>query len=63
MTKNLIDELNAYLAWENDNKSNLVVTDFTKNTTGIHIYDSIIVFDKKRKEKPISKKIGNIKIL
>jgi 23S rRNA U2552 (ribose-2'-O)-methylase RlmE/FtsJ len=52
--KNLIDELNAYYSETNE----LVVTDFTKNTTGIHIYDSVVVFDKQKRDKPTSKTIG-----
>ncbi len=47
-TKNLIDELNAFFSQEEA----LKVTEFTRNTTGIHIYDSVVVFDKQHREKP-----------
>lgn len=56
--KNLIDELNAFQSYSQD----LVVTEFTKNTTGIHIYDSMVVFEKQNRTKPVNQRIG-IKIM
>lgn len=53
-SKNLIDELHAYYS----EVPELKVTDFTKNTTGIHFYDSVIVFDKNLRDKPTSKTVG-----
>jgi 23S rRNA U2552 (ribose-2'-O)-methylase RlmE/FtsJ len=54
LTKNLIDELHAFFSQSDD----LVITDFTKSTTGIHIYDSVVVFDKQYRNKPEQEKIG-----
>lgn len=53
-TKNLIDDLHAY----HSENSELKVNWFTENITGIHYYDSVIVFDKKKREKPTSKTVG-----
>lgn len=52
--KKLIDEMNA---WHNRN-AELSPTYFTKNTTGIHIYDSVVVFDKQSRIRPTSERIG-----
>lgn len=52
--KNLIDELHAFYS----ETPELKVTDFTTNTTGIHTYDSVVVFDKHKREKPYAKNIG-----
>jgi 23S rRNA U2552 (ribose-2'-O)-methylase RlmE/FtsJ len=52
--KNLIDKLHAFYS----ETPELVVTDFTKNTTGIHIYDSVVVFDKQSRIKPTAKTVG-----
>lgn len=46
--KNLIDQLNA---WHSNQKA-LQVTEFTKTTHSIHFYDSIVVFEKRKMEKP-----------
>ena len=53
-TKNLIDDLHAY----HSETKELEVSWFTENTTGIHYYDSIVVFDKKKREKPSAKTVG-----
>lgn len=58
MTKNLIDELHASYSESPD----LKITEFTYNTTGIHIFDSVIVFDKTKREKPKGNVIGKIRI-
>jgi len=55
LTKTLIDELNAFYS----ESPELVVTEFTKNTTGIHIYDSIVVMDKHSRVRPTYAIIGN----
>jgi hypothetical protein len=44
-TKRKIDELNAY------NIPKSIPTDFTKNTYSIHIYDSLVVFEKTANRK------------
>ncbi|CAH1786575.1 unnamed protein product, partial [Owenia fusiformis] len=41
-TKDLIDQLNA----DHSRDKNLVVTDFTRCTQSMHVYDSIVVFEK-----------------
>ena len=56
LTKNLIDELNAF----HSKTSELKVTKFTINTTAIHIYDSVVVFEKKNRMKPDSAMIGRV---
>jgi SAM-dependent methyltransferase len=52
--KHLIDELNAF----HSRTPGLIATEFTKNTTGIHVYDSVVVFDKNFRTPPTPKKIG-----
>lgn len=56
-SKNFIDYLNAY---HSHNRS-LKVNSFTESVNSIHYYDSILVLEKKKKEKPHEEKIGNIK--
>ena len=58
LTKNLIDELNAFFSETDDLKP----TYFTVNTTGIHIYDSVVVFDKQKRDRPQVMNIGSRKI-
>lgn len=58
LTKNLIDELNAF----HSETEELKVSEFTENTTGIHIYDSVVVFDKQCRIRPTWKTIGIKKI-
>lgn len=58
LTKNLIDQLNAL----HSKTPELKITEFTKNTVGIHIYDSIVIFDKRIRDKYIIKNIGINKI-
>lgn len=50
LTKNLIDELNAYHSVTPE----LIVTDFTKTTSSIHIYDSIVIFNKESHPRPVN---------
>jgi SAM-dependent methyltransferase len=57
-SKKLIDELNAFLASRHNDKSELMVTEFTKNTNGIHFYDSVVVFDKQSRIMPSARTIG-----
>ena len=52
--KGYIDQLNA---WHSQDKG-LVVDDFTRTTKSMHIYDSIIVFERGAVEKPTHEKIG-----
>lgn len=48
-SKNFIDNLNAWHSQDNDQLS---VSDFTKTTYALHYYDSVLVIEKRRKEKP-----------
>jgi hypothetical protein len=57
-SKNLIDKLNAY----HSEQRSLQVTPFTKSVDSIHYYDSIIVIEKKKKEKPARELTGNMLI-
>ena len=52
--KKLIDELHAYYS----ETPELFVTEFTRNTTGIHFYDSIVVFDRQSRTKSSAKTVG-----
>ena len=54
-SKNFIDQLNAY----HSEQSSLKVGSFTKSVDSIHYYDSMIVIEKKKKDKPYFEKIGN----
>lgn len=53
--KKLIDQQNA---WHARNDDSFVVDDYSRTIRGIHVYDSIIVFDKARVAKPRTKKTG-----
>ena len=55
-SKNLIDQLHGWHSYQ----KKLVVSDFTKSTYAIHFYDSIVVFEKRRIEKPYHLYSGNI---
>jgi hypothetical protein len=56
--KNLIDQLNA---WHSNQKA-LQVTEFTKTTHSIHFYDSIVVFEKRKIEKPFHLYSGKVEM-
>ena len=56
-SKNLLDDLNAY----HSEQRNLKVTEYTKSLGGIHFYDSIVVFDKKKQiNTPYRRRTGKI---
>lgn len=55
-SKNFIDYLNAF----HSKQRALKVNSFTKSVDSIHYYDSIIVIEKKIKNKPFEEKTGNI---
>ncbi|MBS4063751.1 MAG: class I SAM-dependent methyltransferase [Chitinophagaceae bacterium] len=57
-SKNLIDLLHAF----HSNQNSLKVTDFTKSTNSIHFYDSIVVIEKKGREKPFDLCTGTISL-
>ena len=48
-SKRLIDKL---YAWHMENPTELPVDSFTMNTRAIHFYDSIVVFEKEKRERP-----------
>ncbi|HLZ14437.1 MAG TPA: class I SAM-dependent methyltransferase [Candidatus Saccharimonadales bacterium] len=53
--KDFIDELNA---WHSHDGESFAVTDFTKMTRSMHIYDSIVVFEKDEVAQPYHKMTG-----
>jgi hypothetical protein len=52
--KGLIDDLNAYHSRE----PSLAVSDFTNTTKSMHVYDSVVVFERGPVEKPHPEKTG-----
>lgn len=54
-SKKLVDSLNAY----HSEQPGLKVNSFTRSTASIHFYDSIVVFEKQLRSKPIDLKSGN----
>lgn len=48
-SKNFIDYINA---WHSQDKNILDVNDFTKSTDSLHYYDSVLVIEKKKRNKP-----------
>ncbi len=57
-SKNFIDYLNAYHSKEED----LQINSFTNSVNSIHYYDSVLVIEKREKEKPSHKRTGMISI-
>ena len=55
-SKNLVDLLNAYHSEQNS----LKVNEFTKSADSIHFYDSIVVIEKKIREKPYRETTGSM---
>lgn len=53
--KNLIDQMNAY---HSHDKDEFEVDDYSRTITGMHVYDSIIVFDKGTVVPPSHEKTG-----
>jgi methyltransferase family protein len=53
--KNLIDQQHA---WHSHDKETFDVDDYTRSIRGMHVYDSIIVFDKDTVRKAVAKKTG-----
>jgi cephalosporin hydroxylase len=53
--KDLVDQLNA---WHSQDPSTLDVDDYTRSIRGMHIYDSIIVFDKGTVVRPTHERTG-----
>lgn len=55
-SKKIIDDIHA---WHSQDKKRFKVNKNTKNIKGMHVYDSIIVFDKGAVNKPTHKMTGN----
>ncbi|HMH39062.1 MAG TPA: hypothetical protein VK584_19200, partial [Streptosporangiaceae bacterium] len=53
--KNLIDKQHA---WHSRDSESFKVDYYTRSIRGMHIYDSVIVFDKGQVSKPVHKKTG-----
>lgn len=53
--KDLIDQVHA---WHSRDPDLLTVDEYTRSIKGMHVYDSIIVFDKGRVERPRHEKTG-----
>lgn len=53
--KNLVDQLNA---WYSKEEPKFAVDDFTRTTRSMHVYDSIIVFEKGVIERPTHERTG-----
>ena len=62
-SKKLIDHLNAWHIYSRKNGFNLSpkieANDFTKSTYSMTFYDSVVVFEKRKMEKPEVRKTGN----
>jgi cephalosporin hydroxylase len=54
--KNLIDQQHA---WHSRDPNTFAVDDYTRTIRGMHIYDSIIVFDKAQVPKPTHERTGH----
>ena len=53
--KDLVDQQHA---WHSRDKESLVVDDYTRTIRGMHVYDSIIVFDKGDVPRPTHERTG-----
>lgn len=58
-SKNFIDLINAH----HSEQKSLKVNNFTESVDSLHYYDSILVIEKKRREKPVNERTGNISFL
>jgi len=55
-SKGLVDQLNA---WHSKDPESFVPDYYTENITSIHFYDSVIVFEKMKHERPYDRMIGS----
>ncbi len=53
--KGLVDQINA---WHSRGDNDLKVDEYARTIRGMHVYDSIIVFDKGEVEPPHHEKTG-----
>jgi len=58
-SKNFIDYLNAWYSEQNSLKAGK----FTEYVDSVHYYDSILVIEKKKREKPVNERTGNISFI
>jgi hypothetical protein len=58
-SKNFIDELHG---WHSKQPRRLRVTEFTRSVDSLHYYDSVLVIEKRRVEKPRSEQTGRAEI-
>ncbi len=54
-TKNFIDLMHA---WHSEQPKRLAVTDFTRSAYALHYYDSLLVIEKRPREKPVDLQTG-----
>lgn len=54
-SKNWIDDIHA---WHSEQAGKLSVSDFTRSAHSLHYYDSIVVIEKRKMEKPFDLKTG-----
>ncbi|HZI83760.1 MAG TPA: class I SAM-dependent methyltransferase [Casimicrobiaceae bacterium] len=54
-TKSLVDRLNA---WHSKDPAALAVSDFTRSAYALHYYDSILVIEKRRRDRPEDRRTG-----
>jgi cephalosporin hydroxylase len=58
-SKNIVDDINA---WHSREPKKFKINDNTRTVSGMHVYDSIIVFDKATVNEPSHKKTGHTTI-
>jgi hypothetical protein len=58
-SKNFIDDLHA---WHSEQPGRLSVTPFTRSVHSLHYYDSVLVIERRRLEKPHSEQTGKAEI-
>ncbi|HYL80046.1 MAG TPA: class I SAM-dependent methyltransferase [Candidatus Acidoferrum sp.] len=58
-TKNLIDLLHA---WHSEQPRKLEVTEFTRSANSLHYYDSILVIEKRPRQKPFHLQTGQARV-
>jgi len=54
-SKNFIDALNA---WNSRDEKTLPVSEFTRSTKSLHFYDSVLVIEKGKRNKPVHRMTG-----
>lgn len=57
-SKNLIDSLYESHIHDTDDKNKVIVNDITSHITGISFYDSVVVFEKEKRQTPFHIQVG-----